>query len=315
MWVKRLGPVIDTTTAGYDPHIHDNINGPSLIRVPDWVENPLGRYYLYFAHHKDDHIRMAHAEQLTGPYTIYPGGVFSLAQSRFIDHIASPDVHVDHERQHIRVYHHGPLTTEERERLRDDYAGQFYHHQWTRAAISTDGLNFEEQPNLLELAYLRVFPFKGHYYGIVLPGLLMRSSDGLSRFERGPLLFARDAVNDQGIYDRAVRAPRHFAVQVLGDRLRFFYSLAPDTPESIYMSEVDASGDWHTWEPTPPQLVLAPETDYEGGDLPIETSQRGRVMGRVRQLRDPAIYEEDGRTYLLYSTAGESGIAIAELID
>ena len=29
----------------------NNINGPSLIRVPDWVDHPLGRYYLYFAHH------------------------------------------------------------------------------------------------------------------------------------------------------------------------------------------------------------------------------------------------------------------------
>ena len=29
----------------------DNINGPSLIKVPDWVENPLGKYYLYFSHH------------------------------------------------------------------------------------------------------------------------------------------------------------------------------------------------------------------------------------------------------------------------
>ena len=27
----------------------DNINGPSLIKVPDWVENKLGKYYLYFA--------------------------------------------------------------------------------------------------------------------------------------------------------------------------------------------------------------------------------------------------------------------------
>src|SRR5262245_712640 len=37
----------------------DNINGPSLIRVPDWVEAPLGRYYLYFAHHRGTYIRMA----------------------------------------------------------------------------------------------------------------------------------------------------------------------------------------------------------------------------------------------------------------
>jgi hypothetical protein len=36
-------------------------------------------------------------------------------------------------------------------------------------------------------------------------------------------------------------------------------------------------------------------------------------MGPVRQLRDPAIFPENGKTYLLYSIAGENGIAIAEL--
>ena len=36
-----------------------NINGPCLIKVPKWVENPLGKYYLYFAHHKGDRIKLA----------------------------------------------------------------------------------------------------------------------------------------------------------------------------------------------------------------------------------------------------------------
>ena len=31
------------------PSIGENIQGPSLIRVPDWVEDRLGAYYLYFA--------------------------------------------------------------------------------------------------------------------------------------------------------------------------------------------------------------------------------------------------------------------------
>ena len=47
--------------------------------------------------------------------------------------------------------------------------------------------------------------------------------------------------------------------------------------------------------------------------LPHEPSIRGDVMEPVRQLRDPALFEADGRSYLLYSVAGESGIAIAEL--
>ncbi|MBI3972242.1 MAG: hypothetical protein HY332_13225, partial [Chloroflexi bacterium] len=45
-----------------DGRMGDNINGPSLIRVPDWVDDPLGRYYLYFAHHRGTYIRLAYAD-------------------------------------------------------------------------------------------------------------------------------------------------------------------------------------------------------------------------------------------------------------
>jgi len=40
---------------------------------------------------------------------------------------------------------------------------------------------------------------------------------------------------------------------------------------------------------------------------------RSVAYGRLNHLRDPAIFEEDGRIYLLYAVAGESGIAIAKL--
>ncbi|HCO10561.1 MAG TPA: hypothetical protein DIT42_05365, partial [Gammaproteobacteria bacterium] len=54
--VTRLvdGTIIGPET---DPSIGNNIQGPSMIRVPDWVENPLGKYYLYFADHKGQYIR------------------------------------------------------------------------------------------------------------------------------------------------------------------------------------------------------------------------------------------------------------------
>jgi hypothetical protein len=58
-----------------------------------------------------------------------------------------------------------------------------------------------------------------------------------------------------------------------------------------------------------------PELDYEGGLLTLEPSVRGMAMEPLRQLRDPAIYREDDHTYLLYSVAGEHGIAIAELLE
>jgi hypothetical protein len=34
------------------PSIGLNIQGPSLIRAPDWMADRLGEYYLYFADHK-----------------------------------------------------------------------------------------------------------------------------------------------------------------------------------------------------------------------------------------------------------------------
>jgi hypothetical protein len=58
---------------------------------------------------------------------------------------------------------------------------------------------------------------------------------------------------------------------------------------------------------------LRPEFDYEGANLPNEPSRRGYIDVRVNQLRDPAIYQEGGNTYLLYSVAGESGIAVSEI--
>jgi hypothetical protein len=64
--VTRLGdgPLI---TPEMDARMGGNIQGPSLIKVPDWVENPLGNYYLYFADHRGTYIRMAYADEVTGP--------------------------------------------------------------------------------------------------------------------------------------------------------------------------------------------------------------------------------------------------------
>ena len=132
MRVRRLGdgPII---APGLHPSIGVNIQGPSAIRVPDWVAGRLGAYYLYFADHKGSYIRLAYADHPTGPWTVHPPGSLHLAQSGFLTeppavspeqfaefealleargapmshdllseittpHIASPDVHVDPDR-------------------------------------------------------------------------------------------------------------------------------------------------------------------------------------------------------------------------
>lgn len=269
-----------------DERMGSNINGPSLVRVPEWLPGALGRYYLYFADHRGDYIRLAYADDLAGPWRMHTPGCLELADSFFDGgHLASPDVHVDEANRQLRMYYHG--------------AGSGVAGQWTRVAISGDGLRFVARPEMLGVSYFRAFQWDGWHYALAMPGILYRSRDGLTGFEQGPTLFTP--------------AMRHSAVAVRGHTLWVFYTDVGDCPESILLSSVDLRPDWQTWRPTPPELVLQPEMEYEGAGLTLEASRRGRARARVRQLRDPAIYQEDGRTYLLYAVAGESGIAIAEV--
>jgi hypothetical protein len=267
-----------------DSRMGSNINGPSLIRVPDWVPARLGRYYLYFAAHRGTYIRLAYADDVQGPWRMHEPGTLALAESLFADHIASPDVHVDDERREIRMYYHGVV--------RDDV-------QMTRVATSRDGLHFTAREPLLGNSYFRVFTWRDAYYALAMPGIMYRSEDGLTNFCEGRTLFSERM--------------RHSAVSVRGDTLHVFYTNAGDCPEKILRSEIDLRPDWTSWTATPPVPVLEPELPYEGADEPLAPSERGEVDVPVRQLRDPAIYMEDGRTFLIYAVAGERGLALAEL--
>ncbi len=274
----------------------DNINGPSLIRVPDWIENPLGKYYLYFAHHSGRYIRMAYSDRLEGPWYIYKGGVLRVENTPYYnpdnpgEHVASPDVHVDQEEQRIRLYYHTQAP---------------YPGQRSFVALSDDGLDFKPLPDQVGRFYFRVFEHNGWHYALAKyhndGGIIYRSRNGLTDFEKGPHILP-------GV--------RHTAVWVKDDVLYVFYSRGGDKPEHLLVSHVtNLNDDWLDWEFSEPETFLKPEKDYEGVDQPISRSRFGSISEFVHELRDPCIFEdEDGGVYLLYSTAGEWAIAIAELI-
>ena len=318
MRVERL---IDATIVGPETHasIGVNIQGPSLIRAPDWLPNRLGNYYLYFADHKGSYIRLAYADKLAGPWSVHPPGSLHLAQSCFptsppaappelveaaesrarasgvtyghsamheltTPHIASPDVHVDDANRRIVMYFHG---------LED--AGV----QLSRVALSSDGVEFRARPETLGRTYMRVFQHGGWTYALAMPGRFYRSSDPLGGFEEGPLLFNPNM--------------RHNAVLLRGDTLHVFWTQVGDVPERILHSTVELGGDWMGWQESDADEVMRPERPWEGGDAPLVPSVRSVAYGHVNQLRDPAIFEENGALHLLYAVAGESGIAIAKL--
>lgn len=282
-------PIISKQLTG---RMDDNINGPSLIRVPKWVTNPLGRYYLYFAHHKGDTIRLAYANDLAGPWQIYKQGVLTLSETICSNHLASPDLYLDQAKYEIRMYFHCPVEA----------AGK----QVSLLAHSRDGIHFTATSEILGDSYFRIFEWQGYTYAMARLGVLYRSKDGLTNFERGHNPFEDDSLRSR---------VRHVALKIDGDLLSVFYSRIGDNPESILLSTIALSTDWHDWQASGPILVLKPETAYEGADLPPKPSLEGMAKEPVHQLRDPAIFRQDGKVYLLYSVAGESGIAIAELED
>lgn len=299
MHLTRL-PTNPIVTPDMDERIGHNINGPSLIQAPDWLPDPLGRYYLYFAHHQGAFIRLAYANDLAGPWTVYTPGTLHLEQTPCHGHIASPDIHVDHENRRIVMYYHGPALSREaqqHEPLTQQYP--FLGGQRSFVATSADGIHFASQTEVLGPSYFRVFRYGEWVYALGMPGIFLRSRDGFTNFEFGPVLFGQDQ--------------RHTALMRRGDTLTVFYSVAGDCPEHIVCSTIDLRPDWTQWTASEPVSVLQPETAYEGADLPLAPSQRGAIHEPARQLRDPGIYEEEGRTYLLYAVAGERGIAIAEL--
>lgn len=283
-------PLITPTLPGLEGERGENINGPSVIRVPEWVEKPLGKYYLYFAHHRGRSIRLAYADDPLGPWQVYEADSLHIEHTAASDHIASPDVHVDHGTREIRMYFHG-LRAEPGRR------------QATYRATSNDGIRFQVASTPLGWEYFRVFERGGWFYAVAKKanrghGVIMRSRDGHTPFEEGPSIIPR---------------MRHATLLTRGKRIWLLYTRVDDAPERILASELNLEGDWRQWHAGRPVHVLQPETAYEGADLPLKASRYGVSADPENALRDPYVFEDGGVYYLYYAVRGEKAIAAARL--
>lgn len=275
---------------------------PSLVKIPDWVPagqrpDPSAQYYLYWAVHKGGYyIRMSWAADVTGPYREWNPGKGVLRNTDVglppeKGDFASPDVHVLPGENKLRMYVHSDSTT--------------------YIAESTDGLHWTgvQEPTgeyvRNESYYYRVWPRGEEWFALDRGGNLRRSEDGL-HFEKVKRLWWPQPP-----------APRHVGVFPNPhdpDILEVFVSRLPTQDEHIEMTRLEMSDpdprNWH--------LILGyahllePEMDWEGANLPSSISV-GSSEPPVRQLRDPYVYSEGGRYYLLYCIQGEQGFGLAEL--
>ena len=285
--------------------VGNNVNGPSLIKTPNWLPNCLGRYYLYFGHHFGQNIRMAFSNDLTGPWSVYKGRILDLKETPFTQerpnikqpqwateegvdglypHIASPDVHINASEKSLEMFFHGL-----------DHDGE----QRSLCALSNDGLTWWVQSERINQTYLRAFNYKNTRYALGCGGqILKQNSDGI--FQLGPWSFGD-------------RGHRHAGVLVRGDNLYVVWTRIGDTPEHILYSTISMSFDWRDWRATEGQVILKPKFDWEGANLPISTSSVGGLTKQEHALRDPFLFKQSDEVYMVYTGGGETSIGIAKL--
>jgi hypothetical protein len=341
-WVARRASSLPVLSELAKEHGYVNINGPTVIRVPNWIRRPLGRYYMYFSHHKGSYIRMAYADNPLGPWQLYHPGVMPLSASGFPETLEagqgegvigtlfetfSPYVIRDYLLLAYRALVTDPAEREARgmaaaapaavhvaspEIYIDEANWQLlmYYHgfdgrggQSSRMAISEDGLSFKVQPQRVFSTYLRGFQFRDQHYLLGMPGVLYRASDPRGPFEpRDRLLFEPNM--------------RHAGLLLEGSTLYVFWSSVGYAPERILLSKIDLSPlDWNDWVATAPVDLLRPELYWEGSALPVMPSLRGELHDAAQELRDPYVFRDiDGQLYLYYVGGGEKAIGVARLI-
>jgi hypothetical protein len=282
--IEKLGVIIDKTKFINNKNDGNNINGPTLVKVPNFCLNKLGNYYLYFAHHRGKYIRMAYSDNICGPYTIYENGVLSLKNTPGNDHIASPEIIIK-DNKFILYYH--------------TIYNIGYNSQSTFVAESYDGLLFVSTNRNISHPYFRYFEYQSNSYGIAMKG---HSCQHIYNFINNKFIDNCDIL----------QKTRHCHVKLINNKLFIFYSVVGDCPEHICFSELckNDNGTFYTLEQ---KSLVYPELEYEHNNLPPIKSKYGASFEKINQLRDPYVYVEEDNVYILYSICGEQGIAIAKL--
>jgi len=172
-------------------------------------------------------------------------------------------------------------------------------------ATSSDGIDFSLSSDILGPSYFRIFYAFGNVYAVAKNGntdcVLLKSPTGVDRFR---------------LVGHFLPNCRHTAIHVIREdsRALLVYSLVGDTPERLYTAYVNLEALRfdrvvlmnHT-------TLLSPKHVWEGSALPIEASHFGPEGSPVHEVRDPALLCDAGEMTLVYSTAGEQGLALAKI--
>jgi hypothetical protein len=351
----RIGtsPIIDAallTGHGYTAAEANNINGPTLWKIPGWIDvgdraDPTAVWYLYFAHHSGHFIRMAWAADsilddetvwtlydVSGDPAASPKGVFDLgpnnkhwmhfSTTEILGHVASPEILDDGDR--VLILPHGGAGGSLMEEIT----------QITFLLQSPYGLNFNGSAGYDDeggipgyggincqpcTEYGRIFTVGGRKFAYTGFGELWRAptsdiwAEGIYTWEK----LTGNSNPLARFYSRAgddLTAVRHpFPFVRSGDpNVYLFWSCKYDAPESIFCTTIDTNSG-----------SIDPSTWRAVGKRLILTSELAwEGVGyeirnsspsdatEVHQLRDPHVVEDTSNNKIYLTYCGAGEEAI-----
>ncbi len=160
------GIVLDPAELRYSPH--PDIIHPSVIETDSAWENPLAKYYMYYApHDAPGGICLALADHPEGPWREYPynpiiGNVWPPHYQ--VSHVCSPHAIWNYDENCMFLYFHGENDTTRYSTSRDGI-----HFEYGDIAVTTQSFG----PDLTEASYARVFRLqrdtgKGRYWMLLM---------------------------------------------------------------------------------------------------------------------------------------------------
>jgi hypothetical protein len=283
---KNLSAGDKNLSAGDKNSISNNINGPCIIKVPEFIENPLGKYYLYFGHHKGTYIRMAYSNNILGPYTLFKPGILDIKDTPGYDHIASPDVVIDFKNKRLILYYHCVFNNGKTP-------------QSTFYAYSTNGLNFQSHKINILYPYFRYFTYHDSEYGIAMYKHI------------GSIILKKNG-NEYEEFSELLPKSRHTSVMIINDKIYIFYTIVGDCPEHIYYCQI-TNLEKNNVKTTEKISLVKPEFEYEHNNQKPIISCYGPIFTKINQLRDPYIFFDNDNFYIFYTVCGEKGIAVCRV--
>ncbi|GAB3817764.1 hypothetical protein GCM10028820_19270 [Tessaracoccus terricola] len=286
----NLGPIVDRTTdETWNPN--DEFIFPSVFHAAEYLEDPLGQWYVYYApHDAPGGINLMYADSLDGPWTQFEGN--PIVENKWdphydVSHVSAPDVVWNEEAGEVFMYFHGENST-------DRYAASEDGLAFTYGGVVMTTAQFGR--NATETSYNRVFdnPYPDNGWSKAMFFMV----NDTSNVRRIGLAYSNDGIDWEPqpgwVVEPGDAEGTNVAAADLWEWNGKYYVLYGSSVGNIFAKE------------------LGPDLRSVGEPMPLYIpSPNPPEDGRSSS---PQVITHEGKTHMIFEMGGRSGTTIAHAV-